>query len=138
MVRLPSHPSTFFSTAAACFCASFAVVNIVPFTFLSTCITDVSTQIAKLLCKLAVHRHQCCRCPTNSSTLSVKLSTAYHHHDILFFEVRGGAELTCFSTAHAGIYTALPFCILERSSSRRHVPLPILMGRILFISSERF
>ena len=127
MVRLPSHPSTFFSTAAACLCASFAVVNIVPFTFLSTCITDVSTQIAKLLCKLAVHRHQCCRCPTNSSTLSVKLSTACHHHDILFFEVRGGAELTCFSTTHTCIYAALPFCVLKCSCTRRHLNMLMVM-----------
>jgi hypothetical protein len=52
---LPSHPSTFFSTAAACLSTSFAVVNIVPFTFLSTCVADVSTQIAELFRKLAVH-----------------------------------------------------------------------------------
>ena len=136
MVRLPSHPSTFFSTAAACLCASFAVVNIVPFTFLSTCITDVSTQIAKLLCKLAVHRHQCCRCPTNSSTLSVHLCTACHHLHILFLEVRCGTELTGFSTSHAGIYAALPFCILKCTcGSRGHYTFMIC---ILFIINLLF
>src|SRR5215211_8908323 len=120
---LQSHPSTFFSTAAACLCASFAVVNIVSFTFLSTSVTNVSTQIAKLLCKLAVHRHQCRRCPTNSSTFSVDLSTACHHLDILLFEVRCGTELTGFSTTHAGIYAALPFCILKCSCGRRHLDM---------------
>jgi hypothetical protein len=93
--------------------ALLAVVNIVSFTFLSTCIADISTQIAELFCKLAVHRHQCCRCPTNSSTFSVKLSTACHHLDILLFEVRCGTEFTGFSTSHTGIYAALPFCILK-------------------------
>jgi hypothetical protein len=134
VVRLPSHPSTFFRTAAACLCASFAMINIVPFTFLSTCITDVSTQITELFCKLAVHRHQCCRCPTNSSTFSVKLSTACHHLDILFFEVRCGAEFTCFSTMHASIYAALPFCVLKRSCSRHHIS----MVYILFIINPLF
>jgi hypothetical protein len=134
VVRLPSHPSTFFRTAAACLCTSFAVVNIVVLTFLSASITYVSTQVAKLLCKLAVHRHQCCRCPTNSSTLSVHLRTACHHLDILFFEVRCGTELTCFSTTHTGIYAALPFCILKRSCSRHHIS----MVCILFIINPHF
>jgi hypothetical protein len=131
VVRLPSHSSTFFGTTAACVCASFAVVNIVPFAFLSTCITDVSTQITELLCKLAVHRHQCCRRPTNSSTFPVDLSTAYHHLDILFFEVRCGTEFTCFSAAHAGIYAALPFCVLKCSCSR-HLYLD---GHAFYLSS---
>ena len=131
---LPSHPSTFFSTAATCLGTSLAVVNIVFFTFLSTCITDVSTQIAKLLCKLAVHRHQCCRCPTNSCTFPIDLSTACHHLDILFLEVRCGTEFTCFSAAHAGIYAALPFCVLKCSCSRHH----ILMVCILFIINPPF
>lgn len=135
MARLfTSHPSTFFSTAATCLCASFAMVNIVPFTFLSTCIADVSAQIAELFCKLAVHRHQCCRCPTNSRTFSVNLSTACHHLDILLFEVRCGTELTCFSTSHTGIYAALPFCILKRSCSRHHIS----MVCILFIINPLF
>jgi hypothetical protein len=123
VARLPSHPSTFFSTAATCLSTSFAVVNVVPFTLLSTCIAYVSAQIAKLLCKLAVHRHQCCRCPTNSSTFPVDLSTACHHLDILLFEVRSGAEFTSFSTVHASIYAALPFCVLKCSCSsrRRHL-----------------
>jgi hypothetical protein len=103
-----------------------AVVNIVVFTLLSASITYVGTQIAELLCKLAVHRHQRCRCPTNSSTFSVHLHTACHHLDILLFEVRCGAKFTGFSTTHAGIYAALPFCILERSCSRRHM-LSVLM-----------
>jgi hypothetical protein len=122
VVRLPSHPSTFFGTATTCLCASFAVINVVPFTFLSTCIADVSAQIAKLLCKLAVHGHQCCRCPTNSSTFSIKLSTTCHHLYILFFKVRSGTELTCFGASHTGIYAALPFCVLKCCScTRRHL-----------------
>ena len=120
MAQLLNHPSTFFRAATACLCTSFAMVNIVPFTFLSTCITYIGTQIAELFCKLAVHRHQCCRCPTNSSTFSVNLSTACHHLDILFFEVRCGTEFTGFSTTHADIYAALPFCILK-GCSRRHL-----------------
>jgi len=52
---LPSHPSAFFGTAATCLRASLAVVNVVPVTFLSTSVTNVSAQVAKLLCKLAVH-----------------------------------------------------------------------------------
>jgi hypothetical protein len=87
VARLLSHPSTFFGTIAACFCALLAVVNIVVLTFFGARIADVGTQIAKLLCKLAIHRHQCSRCPTNSSTFSVYLSTTCHHLDILFFEV---------------------------------------------------
>jgi hypothetical protein len=118
---LPSHPSAFFSTAATYLGTSFAMVNTVPLTFLSTCITDVSSQITELLCKLAVHRHQCCRCPTNSCTFSIKLSTACHHFDILFFEVRCGTKFTGFSTTHAGIYAALPFSVLKRSCSRHHI-----------------
>ena len=118
MAQLLNHPSTFFRAATACLCTSFAMVNIVPFTFLSTCIAYVSTQAAQLFCKLAVHRHQCCRCPTNTSTLSVHLHTACHHLDILFFEVRCGTEFTGFSAPHAGIYAALPFCILKCSCSR--------------------
>src|SRR5918997_1200429 len=89
-------------------------------TFLSASITDICTQITKLLCKLAVHRHQGCGCPTNSSTLSVHLSTACHHLDILLFEVRRGTEFTGFSAAHTGIYAALPFCILKsRAASHK-------------------
>jgi hypothetical protein len=122
MAQLTSHPSTFFGTAMTCLCASFTVVNIMPFTFLSTCITNVSAQIAKPLCKLAIHRHQCCRCPTNSSTFPVDLSATCHHLDILFFEVRCGTELTRFSASHASIYAALPFCVLKCCScSRRHL-----------------
>ena len=130
MVRLPSHPSTFFCTAATCLSTSFAVVNIVPFTFLSTCIAYVGAQTAKLLCKLAVHRHQCCRCPTNRCAFSVDLSTTCHHLDILFFEVRCGTEFTCFSTTHAGIYAALPFCVLKCSCSRRHLNMLMVMHYI--------
>jgi len=132
---LPSHPSTFFCTATTCLCALLAVVNIVPFTLPSTCIADTSTQIAKLLCKLAVHRHQCCRRPTNSCAFSVDLSTAYHHLYILFFEVRRGTKFTCFSTTHAGIYAALPFCILKRCSCSRHYTLMVC---ILFIINPHF
>ena len=136
MARLPSHSSTFFGTVATCLCALLAVVNIVPFTFLSTCIADISTQIAELFCKLAVHRHQCCRCPTYSSTFSVDLSTACHHLHILFFEIRCGTEFTCFCAAHTGIYAALPFCILKCwSCSRRHYTLMIC---ILFIINLLF
>ena len=118
---LSSHPSTFFSTAATCLCALPAVVNIVVFTFTSASITYVGAQIAELLCKLAVHRHQCCRCPTNSGTMSLDLSTACHHFDILLFEVRCGTKFTSFSASHAGIYAALPFCVLKCSCSRRHM-----------------
>lgn len=119
---LTSHPSTFFSAAATCLGTSFAVVNIVSFTFLNTSIADVSAQAAKLFCKLAVHRHQCRRCPANSSAFPVDLSTACHHFDILLLQVRGGTELTCFCAAHTGIYAALPFCVLKcRSCSRRHL-----------------
>jgi hypothetical protein len=49
------HPSAFFSTVATCLRTLLAVVNIVVLTLLSTSIADISTQIAKLLCKLAVH-----------------------------------------------------------------------------------
>jgi hypothetical protein len=120
MARLPSHPSTFFSAAATCLSTSFAVVSIVSFTFLSTCLAYFSAQIAELLCKLAVHGHQRCRCPTDSSsTLSVHLRAACHHLDILFFEVRRGTELACFSTSHAGINAALPFCVLKCCSCTR-------------------
>lgn len=136
MVVLPGHSSTFFGTAATCLGTSLAVVNIVSFTFLSTSVTYVGTQTAELFCKLAVHRHQCCRCPTNSSTLSVHLCTACHHLHILFLEVRCGTELTGFSTSHAGIYTALPFCILKCSSgSRGHYTFMIC---ILFIINPLF
>jgi hypothetical protein len=120
-LSLSRHSSTFFSAAAACLCALLTVVNIVMLTFSGASIADISAQIAKLLCKLAVHRHQCCRCPTNSSTFSVDLSTACHHLDILLFEVRCGTEFTCFSAPHASIYATLPFCILESSCSRRHI-----------------
>jgi hypothetical protein len=121
MVRLlSSHPSTFFSTAATCLCALLAVVNIVVFTLLSASITDIRAQITKLLCKLAVHGHQRCRCPTDSSTFSVHLHAACHHLDILFFKVRRGTEFAGFSTTHAGIYAALPFCVLK-CCSRRHL-----------------
>jgi hypothetical protein len=131
VARLPSHSSTFFSAVAAYLRASFAMVNIMPFTFLSTCITHVGAQIAKLLCKLTVHRHQCCRCPTNGSTLSVHLSTACHHLNILFFEIRSSTELACFSTSHAGIYAALPFCILKCCScGRRHLNMLMVMHSI--------
>jgi hypothetical protein len=128
MAQLLSHPSAFFSTAAACLCTSFAVINIMPFTFLSTCITYVGTQIAELFCKLAVHRHQRCRCPTNSCTFSINLHTACHHLDILFFEVRCSTKFTGFSTMHASIYAALPFCVLKccSFSSRRHPKLMIM------------
>ena len=128
MAWLLSHPSTFFGTAAACLGTSLAVVNIVPFALLSTCIADVSAQVAELLCKLAVHWHQCRRCPTNSSTFPVDLSTACHHFDILFPQVRSGTELTCFCAAHTGIYAALPFCVLKcRSCSRRHLNMLMVM-----------
>ena len=109
---LSCHPSTFFSTAAACLCTSLAVINIVPFTFLSTSITDVSAQIAKLLCILAIHRHQCCRCPTCLTTFSIKLSATCHHLDISLFEVRSSTELTSLGATHTGVYAALPFCVL--------------------------
>jgi hypothetical protein len=124
-----SHPSTFFSTAATCLSTSFALVHVVLFTFLCTCIADVSAQIAKLHCKLAVHRHQCRRCPTNSCAFSIDLSTACHHFDILLFQVRSCAELTCFSAAHTGIYAALPFCVLRASCSsrRRHLHILIIL-----------
>jgi hypothetical protein len=113
------HAPAFLSALAACLCTFFAMVNIVSFTFLSTCVTNVSAQITELLCKVAVHRHQCCRCPTNGSTFSVDLSTACHHLDILFFsEVRCGTEFACFSTLHAGIYAALPFCVLKSRGTR--------------------
>jgi hypothetical protein len=123
---LSCHPSTFFGTAATCLCTSLAVINVVSFAFPSASITDVSAQIAKLFCKLTIHRHQCCRCPAYFSTFSVDLSAASHHLDILLFEVRCGTELTCFSTSHAGIYAALPFCVLECSSSRRHRMLMVM------------
>jgi hypothetical protein len=122
MARLPSHSSTFFGTVATCLRALLAMVNIVSFTFLGTCVADISTQIAELFCKLAVHRHQRCRCPTNCSTLSVHLCTACHHFHILFFEVRCGTELARFSAPHTCIYAALPFCILECWSCSRHTP----------------
>jgi hypothetical protein len=118
---LSCHASTFFSTATTCLCASLAMVNIVPFTFTGTCIAYIGAQIAKLLCKLTIHRHQCCRCPTNSRAFSVDLSAICHHFDILFFEIRCGTELTCFSAPHAGIYAALPFCILECCSRHMHI-----------------
>jgi coproporphyrinogen III oxidase-like Fe-S oxidoreductase len=41
----------------------------------------------------------------------------------LLFEVRCGTEFTGFSTSHAGIYAALPFCVLKCSYTRRHLPL---------------
>jgi hypothetical protein len=124
MARLPSHSSTFFSTAATCLSTYFAVVNIVPFTLLSTSIAYVSAQIAKLLCKLAIRRHQCRRRPTNRCAFSVHLHTACHHLDVLFFEVRGGTELICFSTSHTGINAALPFCVLKCCScTRRHISI---------------
>jgi hypothetical protein len=62
-LNLSCHPSAFFSAAAACLCTSLAMINIVPFTFLSASITYIGAQIAKLLCKLAIHRHQCGLCP---------------------------------------------------------------------------
>jgi hypothetical protein len=114
-----SHPSAFFGAAAAYLCTSFAMVNIVPFAFLRTCIADVSAQIAKLLCKLAVHRHQRCRCPADSSALAVNLSAASHHLDIPFFQIGCGTKFTCFGAAHAGVYAALPFRVLK-SCGRRH------------------
>jgi hypothetical protein len=55
VARLLSHPSTFFGTIAACFCALFAMVNIVVLTFFGARIADVGTQITELLCKLAIH-----------------------------------------------------------------------------------
>jgi hypothetical protein len=131
---LASHLSTFFSAVTTCLCALLAVVNIVSFTLLSASITYVGAKITELLCKLAVHGHQRCRCPTYSSTLSVHLRAACHHLDILFFEVRRGTEFTGFSTSHAGIYAALPFCILKRCS-RRHL-LACEWLTILFIASE--
>jgi hypothetical protein len=118
LFSLSCHPSAFFSADVARLRASFAMVNVMPFTFSSTCIADISAQIAKLLCKLAVHRHQCCRCPTNSSAFSVDLYTACHHLDILLFKIRSSTELACFGASHAGIYAALPFCILKCYSSR--------------------
>jgi hypothetical protein len=128
MARLPSHPSTFFSTAAACLCAFLAVINVVPITFLSTCIAYIGTEATRLLCKLAIHRHQCCRCPTYFGTLSVHLSATRHHLDILFSEVRSGTKLTCFRASHASVYAALPFCILKCSCSRRsHLNMLIVM-----------
>ena len=132
---LTSHLSTFFSTAAACLGASLAVVNIVSFTFLSTSIADVSAQAAKLFCKLAVHRHQCRRCPANSSAFPVDLSTACHHFDIPLLQVRSGTELTCFCAAHTGIYAALPFCVLKcRSCSRRHLNM-LMVGHFIYHQS---
>jgi hypothetical protein len=50
-----SHPSAFFGTAAALLRTPLAVVNIVPLTFSCAGVANVSTQTAKLLCKLAVH-----------------------------------------------------------------------------------
>jgi hypothetical protein len=132
-----SHPSTFFSTAATCLSTSFAVVHVVLFAFLSTCIADVSARIAKLHCKLAVHRHQCRRCPTNSCAFSIDLSTACHHLDILLFEVRCGTELTRFSTIHAGIYAALPFCVLKCPCSVEDISI-CLWSCILFIINPPF
>jgi hypothetical protein len=58
------------------------------------------------------------------------LSAASHHLDILFFEIRCGTEFTGFCASHAGIYAALPFCILERSSSRRHISIVMVMHSI--------
>ena len=114
------HAPTFLSAVMTCLGTSLAVVNVVSLTLLSASITDICTQITKLLCKLAVHRHQGCGCPTNSSTLSVHLSTACHHPDIVLFEVRRGTEFTGFSAAHTGIYAALPFCILKsRAASHK-------------------
>ena len=137
MARSLSRPSTIFSTAATCLGTFFAVVNVGFFTFLSTCITDIGAQITEPLCKSAVHRHQCCRCPTNSRALSIDLGTACHHFDILFFEVRSGTELARFSAFHAGIYAALQFCVLKGSCSRRR-HLNMLMVIIQFIINQPF
>ena len=122
---LPSHLSTFFGTATTCLCALLAMVDIMMITLLSACVTYIGAQIAELFCKLAVHRHQCCRCPTNSCAFSVDLSTACHHLHILFSEIRCSTKFTCFCAAHAGIYAALPFCVLK-CCSRRHM-LCVLM-----------
>src|SRR5215212_313444 len=66
-------------------------------------------------------------CPTNSRAFSIDLSTGCHHFDILLFEIRSGTELTRFSAAHAGIYAALPFCVLKCSCSRRHLNMLMVM-----------
>ena len=130
------HSSTFFTTSVACLCAFFAVIYVVPFTFLSTYIANVIAQITDLLCKLTVHWHQCRRCPTNSCAFTIDLSTACHHLDILLFEVRCSTPLTSLSASHAGIYAALPFCILERCGGR-HILLRYWIY-IVVIASEPF
>jgi hypothetical protein len=56
-LSLSCHPSTFLGAIAARLCALLAVINIVVLTFLSASIAYISTQIAKLFGKLAVHRH---------------------------------------------------------------------------------
>jgi len=68
-----SHPPAFFCAVAACLRAPFAVVNVVPLALLSTSVAGIGTQPAKLLCKLAIHRHQRRRCPADGCTLSVYL-----------------------------------------------------------------
>lgn len=120
--RLASHFSTFFGTAAAHLRTSFAMVNVMPIAFISTCITDSSTKVTELLCKLAIHWHQRRRSPAKSSTFPIDLSTTCHHFDISLFQVRCSTKFTCFSTTHADVYAALPFRILECCGTSHLLP----------------
>jgi len=117
VIFLSSHLSAFIRTFAALLRAHFAVVDIVSFTFLGARIADACAQIAKLLCKLTVHRHKRRRSPADGSALSIDLCTRSHHLYVRFPQVWSGTELTCFCTAHACIYAALPFRILKASTA---------------------
>lgn len=120
MARLAGHPSTLFCTSATGFCAFFTVVDIVPLTFLGTCVAYSRAKVAELFSKLAVHRHQRGRSPADGGAFSIYLSAACHHLYVGFSKVGCGTELACLGAPHAGIYAALPFCILKTGSITTH------------------
>ena len=114
--RDQSHLSTFFGTSSTYLCAFLTVVHIsVLFTFLSTCFTNICTNIAYLFWILAIPWHELWSCPTNIGTISVNLDTGYHSLYILFTQVTSSTIFTCFSTTIASVNTGLVLLILKCS-----------------------
>ena len=80
-----------------------------PFALPGTSLANVGAQVAILLCKPAVRRHQRGRSPADGRAFPLYLGAGCHHIYVLLFEVRRGAELPGLGAPHAGVNAAVPF-----------------------------
>jgi len=93
-----SHLSALFRTVMTGFCARLAMVMLMFSTFIATFLAYLCAQTTEFPGGVAFKRHKLGCEPTDIGTLHIHPDAVAHHLEILFFETRGSAVITCSCT----------------------------------------